>query len=117
MRSGYTSAARSRWSAMVSGTFMVLPLWSRESVPHDPGSVDGDDLDPQLGAGGGREGHGVASARAEQRLAQRGGRADDVEVVVALLDRPDQVALDLVVALVPDADDRAVRHGAAAGPG
>src|SRR5690606_19517756 len=76
-------------------------------------SADLDDLDGELGAGGRGERHDVADRGTEQRLPERRRRADDVEVVVALLDGPDEVALDLVVALVADADHRAVRDDVA----
>jgi hypothetical protein len=44
----------------------------------------------------------VADRASDQRLPEGRARRDDRDVISSLLDRPDEVLLDLVVALVPE---------------
>src|SRR5207253_161687 len=69
-------------------------------------AFDIDDLD-RHGGPGGVVGDLVADGVAHEGLAQGRGGRDDGQVVAALLDGAHQVALDLVVALVPQRHDRA----------
>src|SRR5947209_40939 len=113
------------------------PLTSRTNVLPRPGSstirpggsgtggaaavsensdVDSDDLDLQQAA---RRlvFDDVARVAPDERLAERGPRGDHRDVVAPLLDRADEIALGVVVALVADGDDRAGGDGATGGAG
>src|SRR5439155_10200714 len=77
-----------------------------------PLDLDSDDLDLQHAAGR-LVLDDVAGAPSDERLAERRAGGDDREILPPFLDRADEVALGVVVALVADGDDRAGFDGAA----
>src|SRR6266508_2594527 len=122
--------ADSPWSSTMVGA-PAGPCTSRTNVVPRPGSstrrpagttegwaatakgvgrlLDADDLDLEDTTGR-LEVDDVTGAGTHQDLAERRAGRDHLEVVVALLDRADEIALDLVVALVADRDHCAGLH-------